>query len=90
MRVAARIVEIIQLAMTAANDRAQAAAAVQALARHIDVVDGPHTPTFGAADIVGVGTAARTIGAAITQFFSMNRAVNQQPERDRARPLIRR
>ena len=89
MRVVARIVEIIQLAMAAANDRTQSTAAVWTLARHIGVVDCPHTPTFAAADIVGVGAATRTIDATITQFFGMNRAVNQQPERDGARPLVR-
>ena len=85
-----RVVEIVEFAVGAAIDGELPAAALRACAGSVGVVDGARQAALSAGDIVGVGAAARTVNAAITQLSRAHRPEDQQPERDRRGPLVRR
>ena len=89
-RVPARVVEIIQLAVSAPLHRELPGAAVRARARCVGVVHLAHQAAFRADDIVRIRTAARPVRAAIAQVRDAQQPIGQQPERDRRGPLIRR
>src|SRR5579883_841251 len=86
--VAPGVVEVVELAMCAAVDGELPATALRAGTRRVGVVHRAHQAALAAGDVVGVGAATRTIGAAIAQLGRAHRPEDQQPERDRPGPLV--
>jgi hypothetical protein len=62
---------------------------VRAGARRVGVPNRALVPALPARHIVGVRAAARAVCAAIAEVLLVDGPVNEEPERDRMRPLIR-
>ena len=90
MGVGPGVIEIVELAVRAAVDGELPAAALRACAGGVGVVYRAHQAALATGDIVGVGAATRTVCAAIAQLGRAHRPEDQQPERDRCGPLVRR
>ena len=88
-RVRPGVIEVIEPAMRAAVDGEPERPAMRAGARRVGIVHRALEPTLLAPDVVGVGAAARPIGAPVAEVLGVDGPVDEQPERDRMRPLIR-
>ena len=83
------MVKVIETAMRAAVDRVLPGAAVRASARRVGIPNGALVPALPARHIVGIRATARTVRATIAQVLLVNGPMDQEPEWDRMRPLIR-
>ena len=83
------VIEIVETAVCAPVDGKLPAAALRAGAGRVGVAHCARQPALAAGDIVGVGAAARTVHAAVAQLARPYRAIDEQPERDWRRPLVR-
>jgi len=63
---------------------------VGAGARRVGVAHGALVPAFAARHIVRVGATVRAVRAAVAKILLVDGPIDEQPERDRMRPLIRR
>ena len=88
-RVRAHVLQVIETAMRAAVDRVLPGAAVRAGARRVGIANGTLVPALPARHIVGIRATAWTVRATIAQVLLVNGPMDQEPERDRMRPLIR-
>ena len=62
---------------------------MRAGARRVGVVHRALMPALTARYIVRVGATVRAVRAAVAEVFLMDGPEDEQPERDRMRPLIR-
>lgn len=90
MGVRPRVVQIIELAVRAAIHSELPATTLRAGSWCVCILGSAPETTLSARYIVGIRAAARSVHAAIAQLLRMDGSINQQPERDRMRPLIRR
>ena len=90
VRVRPSVIQVVKLAVRAAVDDELPTGTLRARAWRVGVLHCAHQPAFPAGDVVGIGAAAWTVRAAIAEFARAHRPEDQQPERDRCRPLIRR
>ena len=88
-RVRAHVIQVVETAMRAAIDRVLPGAAVRAGARRVGVADRALMPALPARHIVGIGAATRAVRAPVAQVLLVDGPMDQEPERDRMRPLIR-
>ena len=88
-RVRAHVIQVVETAMRAAVDRVLPGAAVRAGARRVGIPNGALVPALPARDIVGIGAATRAVRAPVAQVLLVDGPMDQEPERDRMRPLIR-
>jgi hypothetical protein len=84
-------------AALAANPNCPTSLAVSPIRSSASFTDTPYSPSDFIAPKAAapnatraVAPAARAFFAAVAQFVRAHRAVDQQPERDRLRPLVRR
>jgi len=83
------MVKVIETAMRAAVDGVLPGAAVRAGARRVGITNRALVPALPARHIVGIRATARPVRATIAQVLLVNGPMDQEPERDRMRPLIR-
>ena len=88
-RVRAHVIQVVHSAMRAAIDGELPGAAVRAGARRVRISNRALVPALPARHIVGIRATARTVRAAIAQVLLVNGPMDQEPEWDRMRPLIR-
>ena len=82
-------IEVVEPASIATVDGTLPRAALRTRRGYVCVLHGAHQATDAARHVVRIRAAARAIGAAITELVGVQGTMNQQPERDRMRPLIR-
>ena len=88
-RVGPHVVQVVESAMRAAVDGVLPGAAVRAGARRVGVPNRALAPALPARHIVGIRATARAVRAAVTQIILVDGPVDEEPEGDRMRPLIR-
>ena len=88
-RVGAHVIQVVQTAMRAAVDGVLPGAAVRAGARRVGIPNGALVPALPARHIVGIRAATRAVRAPVAQVVLVDGPMDQKPERDRMRPLIR-
>jgi hypothetical protein len=88
-RVRTHVIQVVQPAMRAAVDGVLPGAAMRAGARRIGVPNRVLVPALPARHIVGIRAAARAVRAAIAKILLVDGPMDEEPERDRMRPLIR-
>ena len=88
-RVRTRVFQVVESAMRAAIDGVLPAAAMRAGARRVGVVHRALMPALTARYIVRVGATVRAVRAAVAEVLLVDGPEDEQPERDRMRPLIR-
>jgi len=62
---------------------------VRAGARRVGIANGALVPALIAGHIVGIRAPARAVRASIAKVLLADRAMDEEPERDRMRPLVR-
>ena len=88
-RVRAHVIQVVEPAMRATIDGVLPGAAMRAGARRGSVAHRALVPALTARYIVRVGATVRAVCAAIAEILLVNGPIDEQPERDRMRPLIR-
>jgi hypothetical protein len=88
-RVRPGVIEVIEPATRATVDGEPERAAMRAGARRVGIVHRALVPTLLAPYVVGVWAAARAVRAAVAQILGVDGPIDEQPEGDRMRPLIR-
>jgi len=88
-RVRSDVIQVVEAAMRAAVDGVLPGAAVRAGARRVGITNRALVPALTARYIVGIRATARTVRASIAQVILVDAPMDEEPERDRMRPLIR-
>jgi hypothetical protein len=88
-RVGPHVFQVVESAMRAAIDGELPGAAMRAGARRVGVAHRALLPALTARYIVRVGATVRAVRAAVAEILLVDGPIDEQPERDRMRPLIR-
>ncbi len=88
-RVGPHVVQVVESAMRAAIDVVLPGAAMRAGSRRVGVAHRALVPALSARYIVRVGATVRAVRAAVAEILLVDGPIDEQPERDRMRPLIR-
>jgi hypothetical protein len=88
-RVRAHVIQVVEPAMRATIDGVLPGAAMRAGARRVGVVHRALMPALSARHIVRVGTTVGAVRTAVAEVILVDGPIDEQPERDRMRPLIR-
>ena len=88
-RVGPHVVQVVESAMRAAVDGVLPGAAMRAGARRVGVAHRALVPALTAHYIVRVGATVRAVRTAVAEVLLVDGPIDEQPERDRMRPLIR-
>lgn len=88
-RVGPHVIQVVESAMRAAIDGVLPGAAMRTGARRVGVTHRALVPALTARYIVRVGATVRAVRAAVAEVLLVDGPIDEQPKRDRMRPLIR-